>query len=284
MAIEGLYTPEERQAKDELLKYSAVSRTWRQMTLPYLFHTVAMHLDLPIRSTEYQTPDIGLSDFLAFLAFVDFQSVTQNYIKELRLATLNHKVDDDMYQCNPTLLFTILRHLPRLRVLELQDVRLSSCEPQDLLALGPPIPLDRFYYGRTHRQNLPVRTRTMLSVLHSLASSELYLDGFYLRSDDPSESDLPNGSDIPLQLQPRSLSLIDISPIDKVISILLGSPSFASGALTSLQMVCLSTMGISAISDLVFAVRVSLVDITFSLKLLGNHLSEFCIILPAVSL
>ncbi|KAJ3543875.1 hypothetical protein NM688_g5809 [Phlebia brevispora] len=162
-----LYDIEQREAKDFLIDCSNVCRTWRQIALPYLFHTIAFYFDPVLgenisksgcparRDHEAHCTCKRWRSLDAFFRFIDKSPHIANLIQELRLFQ-----DDcengrpprqlDGIPCDLIQLSSILHRLPNLRVLCLQDIVLEYKEPEELrklAAVGPPLSLDRFYFG-----------------------------------------------------------------------------------------------------------------------------------------
>lgn len=124
--------------KEDLMACSAVSRIWHEVTRQYLFCdlVVSFFQGIPIgRAPLLRRRELRLSllpTFPKLLAFlIEFPSVAQR-IKRLRLhARHSFKLPDDSdrypdtLRIQPTMLLSILRLLPQLRVVHLINVALA---------------------------------------------------------------------------------------------------------------------------------------------------------------
>ncbi|KAJ3546520.1 hypothetical protein NM688_g5510 [Phlebia brevispora] len=111
--VTELYNKDERRSQDMLLACSRVCRTWRQLTLPYLYSTVAMYYD-PRRKHSFRTVHRyyrSLEDFVTFLSV--FPGI-QRHIRELRLALSEDDCGGDI---DPTTFAATRRHYCNLNLL-----------------------------------------------------------------------------------------------------------------------------------------------------------------------
>ncbi|KAJ3556010.1 hypothetical protein NM688_g2267 [Phlebia brevispora] len=228
----GLYSKEEREGKDALLVCSTLSRSWRTLVLPYLFHTVAMYFDPRLECSAGFPPSRLYRSLRDFLAFMDSAPVIRHIVQELRLAFGCQNAlakPKGSLACDTVSLVKILHRLPRLRVLELQDVSLNCAEVSALADIGPPLSLDRLYYGMRPGTGSDAHCDELFPLLHAFSEvRELHLDGFNLvqRGETPP----------PPYLKVKDLTLLSLGGIENLVPMLLSTPTVLCGSMHRLAL------------------------------------------------
>ncbi|KAJ3521926.1 hypothetical protein NM688_g8950 [Phlebia brevispora] len=211
--VRQIYNADEAKAQDTFLACSLVSRAWREVTLPFLYHTLGMYCDprgepafRPFRGRIRQP-----QDFLGFL--IEFPHI-QPCIRELRLSRpLGNVRPDDIYAAavrHPSydiiVMAEIVERLPRLRVLHVQSVYFHYFYLPIRSAL--PRPLERFEYiaNISPVQEMGPPFAALLSLFSDV--KVLYLYGLTFR---PMES---NTSSCRPDLRYETLHLIKSSGLD----------------------------------------------------------------------
>ncbi|KAJ3552265.1 hypothetical protein NM688_g4238 [Phlebia brevispora] len=225
-----LYDDDEHQAKDTLLACSVLSRTWRDCTLPHLYHTVAMYCDprrkhyINAASRHYRR----LEDFVAFLAaFPQFQPL----IKDLRVffprdactEGLDPEISRDREAHDVLLVAKVIDSLPQLRVLHLLDVRLHSCGRAAIQALG--LASQRTLHRFEYVMNIYRHWREMDGILDLLSLfsdiKALYLQGVSFQElipDGSVSSEQQNLGD-GLNMNLETLRLVSCARVEKFVRI-----------------------------------------------------------------
>ena len=122
-----MFTSEEKASRKVLLACSQVSRNFRLAVLPYLFHTVGFLSNGTKKDPCKCVGGYRCHSLCAFTTFVEECAALHDNIQELRIAAgcgLGMRMGSCVHiRCDE--LVTVLRTLPKLRVLRLRDLHLK---------------------------------------------------------------------------------------------------------------------------------------------------------------
>lgn len=249
--LTGLYSEDERKAKDTLLICSLVSRTWRENTLPYLFHTIAMYCepqgDHPSNPAHHRHRD--LPDFLAFLTA---SPRIGPYIKELRLflsppdgvdgSDPRHFDPRASLAYDALLVAEVVDRLPCLRVLHLRDLGLRACGRSAMQKFGRQRTLHRLECIKIDLRHQETTTMGGLLDLLSVFSNvkALSLTDIGLGTISPGGSSEPFNLDLS-SLGLETLCLVNCTAVDTFVRTF--GPALASmrKPVTTLELSCSTT-------------------------------------------
>ncbi|KAJ3543022.1 hypothetical protein NM688_g5906 [Phlebia brevispora] len=283
-----LYHPKERKAKESLIDVSTVCRTWWQLALPYIFHTIALYFDPLLVENLYEEQHFEddhethcdckrYRSLQVFLTFIEESPQIASRIKELRLFQVDHKRHQAplLYEapCDIFQLVSVLRSLPKLRAVHLQDVSLEQFQktepytPQELERLGPPMSFDRFYFGHTE-QELIISFTAILPLISVLGDiQELHLKGVYVhKENEDSDKRLPS------HFKVGALNVVHYDGIGGALSVF-SDPSFIrEGPLRSIDLYELLPKDLSVVQDMLTQAGPTLTKVTLFI----NRLLDPC--------
>ena len=261
----GPYDPEEVTAKDDLLACSTVCRTFRQVILPHLFHTVAMYFDPRLTESEEHEyiEDRFIRSPSEFLAMLDDCPAIRDNVQQLRLAR-DWENDDHGSDSDARWLVAVARKLPKLRILELQDVYFDLVAAEELIGLQPLLNLDRFYYGlRCAKMNDDVQFATVLSFMRCFEQiRDVHFDSFHFVINESETSLFPLGIE--------SMVFRSCETMAKFFPMLLydhaGERERERVPLHSLELCCIKEDSLDSVSKLLADVGPGLTDLTLCLE------------------
>lgn len=233
LPVELFYHVFEHSTKATLVACSTVCKQWSSMSRPYRFYDVSLWCN-PVDEEIQRAEDGEVEDWE--IAVKEPKKTLSSFLRFLeaspRIANSIHKLNIDMrspfgiitaYDTDHMSFVSVLRSLPQLKTLVLQDVFLPNWQSEvltdiklDHLTVGHPK-----YYSReggTIESNEIMRMLSLFGSVGSISLEHMYIEGV-----DPEAEELP----FPLQSGVTSLVLRDMG----TLTALLGS--IARGSIVS---------------------------------------------------